>query len=152
MRCKLKLWIRLLSLVAKSCLTLCNSMDCSMPRFPVLHYLLEFALMQSIKSVRLFNHLLLCCPRLHLFSVFPNIRVFSNEFFISGGQSIGASASVLPMNIQSWRREWQTLQYFCLENLMKSMIVWIRLAAFWNFSLFHRLCTFVKPVAWGSCN
>ena len=29
--------------VAKSCLTLCNPMDCSMPGFPVLHYLLEFA-------------------------------------------------------------------------------------------------------------
>ena len=29
--------------VAKSCLTLCDPMDCSMPGFPVLHYLLEFA-------------------------------------------------------------------------------------------------------------
>ena len=29
--------------VVKSCLTLCNPMDCSMPGFPVLSYLLEFA-------------------------------------------------------------------------------------------------------------
>ena len=29
--------------VAKSCLSLCNPMDCSMPDFPVLHYLSEFA-------------------------------------------------------------------------------------------------------------
>ena len=29
--------------VAKSCLTLCEPTDCSMPGFPVLHYLLEFA-------------------------------------------------------------------------------------------------------------
>ena len=29
--------------VAKFCLTLCNSMDCSTPGFPVLHYLPEFA-------------------------------------------------------------------------------------------------------------
>ena len=29
--------------VAKSCLTFCNPMDCSMPGFPVLHYLLELA-------------------------------------------------------------------------------------------------------------
>ena len=29
--------------VAKLCPTLCNTMDCSMPGFPVLHYLLEFA-------------------------------------------------------------------------------------------------------------
>ena len=35
-------------------------------------------------------------------SIFPSIRVFSNELFESGGQSIGASASasVLPVNIQ----------------------------------------------------
>ena len=29
--------------VPLSCLTLCDTMDCSMPGFPVLHYLLEFA-------------------------------------------------------------------------------------------------------------
>ena len=29
--------------VAQSCLTLCDPMDCSMPGFPVLHYLPEFA-------------------------------------------------------------------------------------------------------------
>ena len=29
--------------ITKSCLTLCNPMDCSTPSFPVLHYLLEFA-------------------------------------------------------------------------------------------------------------
>ena len=33
--------------VAKSCLTLCDSMDCSIPGFPVLHYLLEFAQTQN---------------------------------------------------------------------------------------------------------
>ena len=49
------------------------------------------------------NHLIHCCPLLLLLSIFPSIRVFSNEsFFASGGQSIGASASVLPMNIQDW--------------------------------------------------
>ena len=31
------------SSVAQLCLTLCNTMDCSMPAFPVLHYLLELA-------------------------------------------------------------------------------------------------------------
>ena len=29
--------------VAQLCLTLCSHMDCSMPSFPVLHYLLELA-------------------------------------------------------------------------------------------------------------
>ena len=41
-----------------------------------------------------------CHPLLLLPSVFPSIRVFStSRLFISDGQSIGASASVLPMNI-----------------------------------------------------
>ena len=30
--------------VSKSCPTLCDPMDCSIPGFPVLHYVLEFAL------------------------------------------------------------------------------------------------------------
>ena len=58
-----------------------------------------------IESVRPSNHLTLCCPLLLLPSIFPSIRVFSNESaLLSGGQSIGVStsASVLPMNIQDW--------------------------------------------------
>ena len=51
------------------------------------------------------NHLILCRPLLLPPSIFPSIRVFSNEsvfFFMSGGQSTGVSvsASVLPKNIQ----------------------------------------------------
>ena len=58
--------------------------------------------LMSIKSVMPSNHLILCCPLLFLPSVFPSIKVFSSEFFTSGDQSIGASASasVLPRNIQ----------------------------------------------------
>ena len=57
----------------------------------------------SIELVMPSNHLILCHPLLLLPSIFPSIRVFSNEqFFTSGDQSIGASASasVLPKNIQ----------------------------------------------------
>ena len=47
--------------------------------------------------------IILCCPLFPLPSIFPRIRVFfqMSQFFTSGGQSIGvsASASVLPMNI-----------------------------------------------------
>ena len=59
--------------------------------------------LMSMKSVMPSNHLFLCHPLL-LPSIFPSIRVFSNEFFSSGGQSVGASASasVLAMNIQGW--------------------------------------------------
>ena len=46
-------------------------------------------------------YLTICRLLLFLPSVFPSIRVFSSESaFISGGQSIGALALVLPMNIQ----------------------------------------------------
>ena len=58
--------------------------------------------LMSIESVMPSNHLILCHPLLLSPSIFPSIRVFSNEFFTSGGQHIGvsASASVLSMNIQ----------------------------------------------------
>ena len=57
----------------------------------------------SIESRMPSNHLILCCP----FSFFSQSCPASGSFpmrrlFVSGGQSIGASASVLPMNIQSW--------------------------------------------------
>ena len=61
--------------------------------------------LMSIESVMPSNQLILCHPFLLLPSLFPSIRVFSNgEVFISGGQSVGASASasVLPMNSQDW--------------------------------------------------
>ena len=61
----------------------------------------RFLKLMSIESVMPSNHLILCCPHLLLPSAFPNIRVFSNVWvFTSGGQSIGISASVLPINIQ----------------------------------------------------
>ena len=59
----------------------------------------------SIESVMPFSRLLLCRPLLLLPSLFPSIRVFSNESALHiRWPSIGASASasVLPVNIQDW--------------------------------------------------
>ena len=53
-------------------------MNCSTPGLPVHHQLLEFTKLMSIESVMPSNHLILCHPLL-LLSIFPNIRVFSNE-------------------------------------------------------------------------
>ena len=47
-------------LVTKSCLTFCDPLDCSMPGFPVLHYLLKFAQTQVHWSVMPSHHLVLC--------------------------------------------------------------------------------------------
>ena len=66
-------------LVAESCPTLCDPMDYSMPGFPVLHYLRSLLKLMSIELVMPFSHLILCRPLLLLPSVFPSIRVFSNE-------------------------------------------------------------------------
>ena len=59
----------------------------------------------SIESVMPSNYLILCHPLFLLPSIFPNIRVFSNESALCiRWPSIGASvsASVLPMNIHGW--------------------------------------------------
>ena len=68
--------------VAKSCLTLCNPMDCSTPGLPVHHHLPEFAKFMSIELVMPSNHLTLCRPLLLLPSIFPTIRIFSNELAV----------------------------------------------------------------------
>ena len=54
-------------------------MDCSMPGFPIHHQLPELAQLMSIELVMPCNHLILCHPLLFLPSIFPSIRIFSNE-------------------------------------------------------------------------
>ena len=62
--------------VAKLCPTLCDPVH---PGFTVFHHLPEFLKLMSIESVILSSHLIFCCPFLFLLSIFPSIRVFSNE-------------------------------------------------------------------------
>ena len=77
-------------------------MDCSLPGFPILHYLLKFVQIHVhwVSDAIQFSNTL--SPLVS--SIFPSIRVFSNQFFTLFGQNIGASssASVLPMNIHGW--------------------------------------------------
>ena len=59
--------------------------------------------LMSIESVMLSNHLIFCHSLLLLPSIFPSIRVFSNEsILLIMWPNIGASVSVLPVNIQGW--------------------------------------------------
>ena len=84
-------------------LTLCDPMDCSTAGSPVLHYLgvctdscplSQWCHPTISSSVAFFSS----CPQ-----GFPASGSFPiSWFFASGGQIIGASASVLPMNIQGW--------------------------------------------------
>ena len=68
------------SSVTQSCPTVCDPVDSSMPGFPVHHQHPELAQTHVIiESVMLSNHLILCHPLFLLPSIFPSIRVFSNE-------------------------------------------------------------------------
>ena len=67
--------------------------------------------LMSIELIMPSLYLILCSPLLLLPSIFPSIRVFSNEsVFHIIWQSTGAlaSASVFPMNIQDWFPLWWT--------------------------------------------
>ena len=79
------------SSVTQSYPTRCDPMDCSTPGFPIHHHLLELAQTQVDGDAIKPSHPL-SFPALGSFPV--------SQFFASGGQRIGASASVLPMNIQ----------------------------------------------------
>ena len=65
--------------VTKSCPTLCEPMNCSTPDFPVLHYPLKFAQVHVhwVSDTIQPSHPLL--PPSPLPSIFPSMRVFSNE-------------------------------------------------------------------------
>ena len=67
------------SSVAQSCPTLCDSMYHSMPGLPVHHQPWILPKLMFIELVMPSNHLILCHPLLLLPSIFPRIRVFSNE-------------------------------------------------------------------------
>ena len=54
-------------------------MDCKTPGLPVHYQLLELLKFMSIELVISSKHLILCHPLLLLSSIFPSIRVFSNE-------------------------------------------------------------------------
>ena len=78
-------------------------MDCSMPGFPVLHYLPEFAQIHvhwvSVTISSSASSFSFCLQ------FFPTSASFTmSQILTPGGPSIGASASatVLPMNIQEW--------------------------------------------------
>ena len=91
------------SSVTLSCLTLCDPMDRNTPGLPV-HQLPEFTQTHVIESVMPSDPLILSRPLLHLPSIFPSIRVFSNE-------------SALPIR---WPKYWSFS--FNIINMVKSAV------------------------------
>ena len=98
--------------VTMSCLTLCNPMDCSTPHFPLLHCLLELSetnvhwMGDAIQPSHLLSPPYPPALNLSQHQSFPMSWLFASGIGVyirnTLCQSIGTSASVLSMNIQSW--------------------------------------------------
>ena len=100
------------SSVAQSYTTRCDPMDCSMGGHPVHHQLRSLPKLKSIKPLMPSNHLILCRPLLLSPSIFPSIRVFSNEsaFPIRWSKYWSFSFNISPSNehsgLISFRIDW----------------------------------------------
>ena len=144
--------------MAKLHLTLCNLMDCSMPGFPVLHYLPEFA---QTESVILSNHLIFCCPFLLLPSFFPSIRVLFFFFYKSAlcirwSKYWGFNFNISPSNaysrLISFRMDWFDL--LSVQGILKSLLQHhsskasiLHHSAFFTVQLSHPYVTTGKTIA-----
>ena len=146
------------SVAAESCLILCHPMNCSMPGFPVLHHLRSLLKLMSIESVMPSNHLILCHSLLLLPSIFPSIRVFSNEsvLCIRWPNYWSFSFSISPSNeysgLISFRMDWFDL--LAVQGTAKSLlqyhswkvsILWH--SAFFIVQLSHPYMTARKTIA-----
>ena len=112
----------------------------------------------SIESVMPSNHSILCHPLLLLPSIFPSIRVFSNEsvLCIGGPKYWSFSFNIIPCNehsgLISFRMYWLDLLAVqeILKNLLqyrisKASILWC--SAFFIVQLSHPYKTIVKTIA-----
>ena len=100
-------------LVIQSCPTLCDPMNRSTPGLPVHHHLLEFTQTHIHQVGEPSSHLILCHPLLILPSIFPSIRVFSNESALHIRWPKYWSFSISPSNehpgLVSFRMDWLDL-------------------------------------------
>ena len=102
-------------------------MDCSMPGFPVLHHFQGLPKLMSTELVMPSNHLILGHPLLLLPSIFPSIRVFSNELalHIRWPKYWSFSFSISPFSeysgLISFRIDWYDLPAVqgALRNLLQ---------------------------------
>ena len=100
--------------------------DCSTPGFLFITNLQSLLKLMSIESVRPSNHLILCHPLLLLPSIFPNIRVFSNESVlrIRWPKYWSFSFSISPSNeysgLISFRIDW--LDLLAVQETFKNLL------------------------------
>ena len=115
--------------VTQLCPTLCDSMGCSKPGFPIHQYLYHYPGVFSNDTHwvdDVIEHLMLCCTLLLLPSVFPSIRVFSNESVLHirwpkyWSFSFNISTSNEYSGLISFRIDW--LDLLAVQGTLKSLL------------------------------
>ena len=135
-------------------------MNCSTPGLPVHHQLPELSL-PKLMSTELSmppNHLILCHPLLLLPSIFPSIRVFSNEsaHHIRWPKYWSFSFSISPSNehpgLISFRMDW--LDLLAVQGTLKSLLQYhsskasiLRHSTFFTIQLSHPYMATGKTLA-----
>ena len=112
----------------------------------------------SIESVMPSNHLILCCPLLFLPSIFPSVRVFSNEsvLHIRWPKYWSFSFSIIPSKkipgLISFRMDW--LDLLAVQGTLKSLLQHhsskasvLQCSAFFTVQLSHPYMTKGKTIA-----
>ena len=138
------------SSVQFSCLVVSESLSITNSR--------SLSKLMSIESVMPSNHLILCCPLLLLPSIFPNIRVFSNEsaLHIRWPKYWSFSFNISPFNehlgLISFRMDW--LDLLVVQGTLKSLIQHhsskasiLQCSAFFIVQLSHPYMTTGKTIA-----
>ena len=112
--------------VAQLCTTLCDPMDCSMPGFLFFTISRSWLKLMSIELMMPPNHLILCCPLLLLPSIFPSIRIFSNELALRirwpkyQSFSFSISLSNEYSGLVSFRMDW--FDFLAVQGILKSLL------------------------------
>ena len=101
-------------------------MDCSVPGFPVLHYVLNLLKFMSVELAMLSNHLILCHLLLLLLSIFPSLRILVSKLILCIRWPKYWSFSISPSNgysgLISFRMDWFDLLavHGTLESLLQN--------------------------------
>ena len=133
-------------------------MDCSTPGFPSFTIPRSLLKLMCTESVMPSNHLILCHPLLLLPSIFPSIRVFSNEssLQLKWPKYWSFSFSISPSNENpgfiSFRMEWLDVLavHGTLKNLLQrhsSKVSVPQCSVFFTVQLSHPYVTTGKTIA-----
>ena len=147
-----------LSSVAQSCLTLCDPMNAACQASLSITNSRTSLKFTSIESVMPSSHLIFCCPLLHLPSIPPSIRVFSNESTVRirwpkyWSFSFSISPSKEHPGLISFRMDW--LDVLAVQGTLKSLLQHhsskasiLRCSAFFTVQLSHPYMTTGKNKA-----